>query len=117
LLEPDPLALHFDAAASPGHALMTQTITKQRLPNHWLVAGGGVPMQLALGVVYAWSVFRDPLMKSFGWPISEITRDVDDYRLPYADLQFTAFARAQPSRPGSAGTRRLTRSQKKSTDN
>jgi len=30
-------------------------------------------MQLALGAVYAWSVFRDPLMKSFGWSISEVT--------------------------------------------
>jgi OFA family oxalate/formate antiporter-like MFS transporter len=52
---------------------MTQTITKQRLPNRWLLAGGGVLMQLALGAVYAWSVFRDPLMKSFGWSISEVT--------------------------------------------
>jgi hypothetical protein len=30
-------------------------------------------MQLALGAVYAWSVFRDPLMKNFGWSISEVT--------------------------------------------
>src|ERR1700726_963138 len=30
-------------------------------------------MQLALGAVYAWSVFRVPLAKQFGWSISEIT--------------------------------------------
>ena len=52
---------------------MMQSITKQRLPNRWLLAAGGVLMQLALGAVYAWSVFRDPLMKSFGWSISEVT--------------------------------------------
>jgi MFS transporter, OFA family, oxalate/formate antiporter len=30
-------------------------------------------MQLALGAVYAWSVFRIPLTKEFGWSISEVT--------------------------------------------
>jgi OFA family oxalate/formate antiporter-like MFS transporter len=30
-------------------------------------------MQLALGAVYAWSVFRVPLVKQFGWSISEVT--------------------------------------------
>ncbi|HJZ79446.1 MAG TPA: OFA family MFS transporter [Pyrinomonadaceae bacterium] len=52
---------------------MTQTKTDRRPPNRWLLAGGGVLMQLALGAVYAWSVFRDPLMKKFGWSISEVT--------------------------------------------
>jgi OFA family oxalate/formate antiporter-like MFS transporter len=30
-------------------------------------------MQLALGAVYAWSVFRVPLAQKFGWSISEVT--------------------------------------------
>ena len=30
-------------------------------------------MQMALGAVYAWSVFRIPLTKGFGWTISEVT--------------------------------------------
>jgi OFA family oxalate/formate antiporter-like MFS transporter len=30
-------------------------------------------MQVALGAVYAWSVFRTPLVKQFGWSISEVT--------------------------------------------
>jgi OFA family oxalate/formate antiporter-like MFS transporter len=30
-------------------------------------------MQVALGAVYAWSVFRAPLVKQFGWSISEVT--------------------------------------------
>lgn len=41
--------------------------------NRWVLAGAGVLMQLALGAVYAWSVFRDPLVKGFGWSISEVT--------------------------------------------
>jgi len=30
-------------------------------------------MQVALGAVYAWSVFRAPLARQFGWSISEVT--------------------------------------------
>ena len=30
-------------------------------------------MQVALGAVYAWSVFRTPLVRQFGWTISEVT--------------------------------------------
>src|SRR5438874_12945712 len=41
--------------------------------NRWYIALAGVFMQIALGGVYAWSVFRVPLSKQFGWSISEIT--------------------------------------------
>ena len=41
--------------------------------NRWYIALAGVFMQLALGAVYAWSVFRIPLAKQFGWSISEVT--------------------------------------------
>lgn len=41
--------------------------------NRWYVALAGVCMQVALGAVYAWSVFRVPLVKQFGWSISEVT--------------------------------------------
>jgi len=30
-------------------------------------------MQIALGAVYAWSVFRTPLTRQFGWSISQVT--------------------------------------------
>src|ERR1700682_6225063 len=44
-----------------------------RTYNRWMIAAAGVFMQVALGAVYAWSVFRAPLVKQFGWSISEVT--------------------------------------------
>jgi OFA family oxalate/formate antiporter-like MFS transporter len=44
-----------------------------RTNNRWVMAAAGVFFQVALGAVYAWSVFRAPLAKQFGWSISEIT--------------------------------------------
>ena len=41
--------------------------------NRWAIAIAGVLMQVALGAVYASSVFRVPLTKEFGWAISEVT--------------------------------------------
>jgi OFA family oxalate/formate antiporter-like MFS transporter len=44
-----------------------------RINNRWVIAIAGVFLQIALGAVYAWSVFRVPLTKQFGWSISEVT--------------------------------------------
>ena len=44
-----------------------------RTENRWVIAIAGIFMQVALGAVYAWSVFRVPLAKQFGWSISEVT--------------------------------------------
>lgn len=41
--------------------------------NRWGIAVAGFLMQVALGAVYAWSVFRNPLVKQFGWSIGEVT--------------------------------------------
>src|ERR1700675_1272987 len=41
--------------------------------NRWGIAVAGVFLQMALGAVYGWSVFRVPLAKKFGWSISEVT--------------------------------------------
>lgn len=41
--------------------------------NRWVIAIAGVFLQIALGAVYAWSVFRKPLSTQFGWTISEVT--------------------------------------------
>lgn len=41
--------------------------------NRWTIAVAGVIIQIALGAVYAWSVFRIPLTKEYGWSISQVT--------------------------------------------
>jgi OFA family oxalate/formate antiporter-like MFS transporter len=41
--------------------------------RRWGIALAGVLMQMALGAVYAWSVFRTPLVKQFHWTISQVT--------------------------------------------
>lgn len=45
-------------------------------------------MQIALGAVYAWSVFRAPLVKQFGWSISEVTLT---FTIAIFALGFAAF--------------------------
>src|SRR5215831_10229817 len=44
-----------------------------KVANRWVIAIAGLFLQIALGAVYAWSVFRIPLSKQFGWSISEVT--------------------------------------------
>jgi OFA family oxalate/formate antiporter-like MFS transporter len=68
---------------------MTQETTNQGLPNRWLLAGGGVLMQLALGAVYAWSVFKIPLSKAFGWSGTDVTWA---FSLAILVLGFAAFS-------------------------
>ena len=41
--------------------------------NRWWIAVAGICMQMALGAAYAWSVFRIPLTKEFGWSITQVT--------------------------------------------
>ena len=41
--------------------------------ERWKIAAAGVLLQMALGSVYAWSVFRTPLATQFGWSIPQIT--------------------------------------------
>jgi OFA family oxalate/formate antiporter-like MFS transporter len=44
-----------------------------RLRNRWIVAAAGVLMQIALGAVYAWSVFRTPLVRQLHASISAVS--------------------------------------------
>src|ERR1700690_3015453 len=44
-----------------------------RSMNRWVIAAAGIFLQIALGAVYAWSVFRIPLARQFGWSIPDIT--------------------------------------------
>ncbi|HEY4053601.1 MAG TPA: OFA family MFS transporter [Terriglobales bacterium] len=56
--------------------------------NRWGIAAAGVVMQIALGAVYAWSVFRIPLTKAFGWTISQVTLT---FTIAILVLGFAAF--------------------------
>jgi OFA family oxalate/formate antiporter-like MFS transporter len=58
-------------------------------PNRWLMAAAGVVMQIALGAVYAWSVFRIPLTTTYGWSISQVTLT---FELAILMLGFASFA-------------------------
>jgi MFS transporter, OFA family, oxalate/formate antiporter len=42
-------------------------MASDRLPNRWGIAVAAVCMQICLGAVYGWSVFKIPLMKAHGW--------------------------------------------------
>src|SRR5438552_867118 len=43
------------------------------MKKRWSIAIAGVLLQVALGAVYAWSVFRTPLTTQFGWSVSQVT--------------------------------------------
>jgi len=57
-------------------------------PNRWTIAIAGVVMQIALGAVYAWSVFRTPLATQFNWTIAEVTLT---FTISILVLGFAAF--------------------------
>jgi OFA family oxalate/formate antiporter-like MFS transporter len=68
---------------------MSPAVPETKLPNRWLIAAAGVLMQIALGSVYAWSVFRIPLTKTYGWTVPEVTVA---FELAILVLGFAAFA-------------------------
>lgn len=51
----------------------TEDGEKMKTSNRWGIAFAGVLLQIVLGAVYAWSVFRAPLVKQFHWTISQVT--------------------------------------------
>jgi OFA family oxalate/formate antiporter-like MFS transporter len=56
--------------------------------HRWGIAVAGVLMQMALGAVYAWSVFRTPLANQFGWTIPQVTLT---FTISIFVLGFSAF--------------------------
>jgi MFS transporter, OFA family, oxalate/formate antiporter len=46
-------------------------MAEEKLTNRWLMVVAALVLQLCLGVLYAWSVFRAPLMKELGWTVKE----------------------------------------------
>jgi len=57
--------------------------------TRWLIAVAGIVMQVALGSVYAWSVFRIPLSRAYGWSIPQVTLT---FEVAILMLGFAAFA-------------------------
>jgi OFA family oxalate/formate antiporter-like MFS transporter len=58
------------------HATQIEDVRLEKrtsITNRWGIAAAGFLMQMALGAVYAWSVFRVPLAKQFHWSIEEVT--------------------------------------------
>jgi len=56
--------------------------------KRWGIALSGVVLQIALGSVYAWSVFRKPLSKQFHWTIPQVTLT---FTISILALGFAAF--------------------------
>src|SRR5258708_33996775 len=56
--------------------------------KRWGIAIAGILLQMALGAVYAWSVFRLPLAKQFHWSISEVTLT---FTIAILSLGFASF--------------------------
>lgn len=48
-------------------------MAEERVPNRWLFVAAALVMQLCLGNLYTWSIFRSPLMKDYGWTIAQAT--------------------------------------------
>jgi len=46
-------------------------MAEEKLTNRWLMVAAALVLQLCLGVLYAWSVFRAPMMKELGWTVKE----------------------------------------------
>src|SRR5579864_9125942 len=44
----------------------------ERLPNRWGIAVAAVCMQICLGAVYGWSVFKKPLMGTEHWTETQV---------------------------------------------
>ena len=57
--------------------------------NRWGIAFAGVVLQLVMGSVYAWSVFRVPLSRAFHWTIPQVTLT---FTITIMVLGFAAFA-------------------------
>src|ERR1700676_3408884 len=64
-------------------------LMKTDTPNRSIIAAAGILMQVALGAVYAWSVFRIPLTKTYGWTVPQVTLT---FELTILMLGFAAFA-------------------------
>jgi OFA family oxalate/formate antiporter-like MFS transporter len=68
---------------------MSSQAASSATPNRWVVATAAVIMQLGLGAVYAWSVFREPLSTHYGTGITQVNAA---FFLAILLIGFAAFA-------------------------
>lgn len=68
---------------------MANQSANQNVTNRWVIATAGVVMQVALGAVYAWSVFRRPLSDHYGTGVAEVNTA---FSIAILALGFAAFA-------------------------
>ena len=46
-------------------------VNGERAPSRWIMVVAALVVQVCLGVLYAWSVFRPALMDTFDWSVQE----------------------------------------------
>ncbi len=45
---------------------------RYRITNKWVVVFGAILAQLAIGALYAWSLFNQPIAKAYGWELDNV---------------------------------------------
>jgi OFA family oxalate/formate antiporter-like MFS transporter len=69
--------------------MASQAASGSAAGNRVIIAIAGVVMQVALGAVYAWSVFRDPLTQQYGASVTAVNFT---FSITILTLGFAAFA-------------------------
>jgi OFA family oxalate/formate antiporter-like MFS transporter len=69
---------------------MASQAANQNVTNRWVIAAAGIVMQIALGAVYAWSVFRVPLAEAYGSGTS-VSAVNTTFSIAILSLGFAAF--------------------------
>ena len=69
---------------------MASQAANQNVTNRWVIAAAGIVMQIALGAVYAWSVFRVPLAEAYGSGTSVSAVNLT-FSIAILSLGFAAF--------------------------
>lgn len=67
---------------------MASQAANQNVTNRWILAVAGIVIQVALGAVYAWSVFRVPLVEAYGASVSAVNTT---FSIAILALGFAAF--------------------------
>ena len=69
---------------------MASQAASENVTNRWIIAIAGIVMQVALGAVYAWSVFRVPLAEAYGQGTS-VSAVNTTFSIAILSLGFAAF--------------------------